>query len=119
MNNHKLITEQSLAAAGQSSLTLRQWRRALHAVLVLTAIVVLAGCAGYGSPGGFYGYPGPYRSGGFYSGGVYRGYFYGNQHSIGRSGFRGGGGTRPAHVGKRRSMHSIGRSGFGGGGRRH
>ena len=35
----------------------------------------------------FIGYPGPYRSGGYYYGGIHRGYSYGIQHGFGRSGF--------------------------------
>ena len=69
--------------------------------LALTALFVLAGCAydGSGSYRGQSRYPGPYRSGGYYYGGIHRDYSYGIQHGFGRSGF--------------------GHGGFGGGGRRH
>jgi len=68
-----------------------QRRRALIAFLTMTAIIVFAGCASDGSYGGSYGYPGPYRSGGYYYGGFHRGYSYGIQHGFGRSGFGHGG----------------------------
>ena len=101
MNTHQLINEQSIAEASKPSPKLRKRQRALCAFLAITAIVVLAGCAGhgysgssYGSPGyrsgGYYGYPGSYRSGGYYGGGVHRGRSYGIQHGFGRSGFGGG-----------------------------
>lgn len=69
------------------------------AFLAMTAFLVLAGCVSDGYYGGSYGYPGPYRSDGYYYGGIHRGYSYGIQHGFGRSGF--------------------GHGGFGGGGRRH
>jgi hypothetical protein len=57
----------------------------------MTVVIVLAGCAYDGAYGGSYGYPGPYRSGGYYYGGIHRGYSYGIQHGFGRSGFGHGG----------------------------
>lgn len=92
MKNPKLINQQSIAAAGKSSLKLRKRQRALYAFLAMIAIVVLAGCVGHGYYGGSYGYRGPSYSSGYYIGGVHRPYYYGTQHSIGRSGFGRGGG---------------------------
>ena len=111
MNTHKLINEQSIAEAIEPSPKLRKRQRAFHVLLAMTAIVVLSGCADGGYYGSTYGYPGSYRSGGYY-GGVHRGYSYGTQHSIGRIGFsRGGGGFSHGHGG--------GGFGHGGGGRGH
>jgi hypothetical protein len=91
MNNSKLINEQSIAEADKPSLKLRKRQRALHAFLVMSAIVVLAGCVSDGYHGGSYGYRGPYHSGGYYSGGFHGG-GYGIQHGFGRSGFGHGSG---------------------------
>lgn len=87
MKNHKLINDRSIGDTGQSSPNLRPRRRALYAILAMTAIVVFAGCAGHGYPGGSHGSPG-YRSGSFYGG--HRGPSFGTQHGFGRSGFGGG-----------------------------
>ena len=81
MNNSKLINEQSIAAAGKSSLKLRKRQRVLHAFLAMTAIVVLAGCVYDGYHGGYYGPPG------FFIGGVHHGGHFGGHHSIGHGGF--------------------------------
>jgi hypothetical protein len=102
MNAHKLMNEQSVAPAGKLSLKYRKWQRSLHVILAMAGLSLLAGCVGGGGYGGAYRYPGSYRSGGYY-GGVHRGYSYGIQHSIGRSGFGHSGG-------------GFGHGGFGGGG---
>jgi len=74
-------------------------RVAVCALLGISALFVFAGCAYDGTPVRSSGYPGPYRSGGYYMGGVHRGHSYGIQHGFPRSGF--------------------GPGGFGRGGRRH
>ena len=61
----------------------------LHASLAVTPIVVLAGCAVHDNSGD------PYRSGGYYDGGVHRGPALDTWHGFGRGGFGhgwGGGG---------------------------
>ena len=93
MKIFKLLARHSSAIMGRTR------RTGLFAFLAVTAITVLAGCVSDGYYGGSYGYPGPYRSGGYYYGGIHRGYSYGIQHGFGRSGF--------------------GHGGFGGGGLRH
>lgn len=85
MKTPELFDRQSNAQIG------RQRRRALGAAFVTTALLVLAGCAYDGSYRGSTRYPGPYRSGGYYNGGIHRDYSYGIQHGFGRSGFGHGG----------------------------
>jgi len=85
MKPHELLDRPSHATPS------RHRRRALHALLALSVIVVFASCASDGPYRGSYGYPGPYRSGGYYYGGSHRGYSYGIQHGFGRSGFGHGG----------------------------
>ena len=81
MKNSELLDRHSGAETGHKR------PRARYPFLAMTAILVFAGCAYDGSYRGSSGYPGPYRSGGYYYGGIHRGYSYGIQHGFGRSGF--------------------------------
>ena len=84
-------TLRTLSLATIATLLLACTLQADDQTKALSDAIIHRGCVYDGPYGGPSRYPGPYRSGGYYYGGIHRGYSYGLQHGFGRSGFGQGG----------------------------